>query len=201
MELYPIHAGGIKAYCSDLVIDPLDGKTVLFLSIAGYQATVKGIIGNLLSNHAICIELKESVYWLGRTSLGYKIMARKMSSGLSNAAAFPKLALPGRQEDDQKRFFIFTDSPADVLDLFFRHLDEKTDLPIHPSWSSWLWDMFLNKEGWLVELHTMIGRYIGYSVQFDPNQLHEAISGAIRLGVPEITACMSLKQRNDSWKK
>ena len=53
MKLYPIHATGIRAYCSDLIIDPYDLDTVYFMSICGYQATVKGIIANLLENYGI----------------------------------------------------------------------------------------------------------------------------------------------------
>ena len=55
MTLYPIHAMGIQAYCSDLIVDSSDSETVYFMSVAGYQATVKGIIANLLDNYGISI--------------------------------------------------------------------------------------------------------------------------------------------------
>ena len=51
MELYPIHATGIHAFCSDMILEPYDLDTVYFMSICGYQATVKGIIANLLENY------------------------------------------------------------------------------------------------------------------------------------------------------
>jgi hypothetical protein len=44
MKLYPAHAMGIHAYCSDLIVDPEDDETVYFMSLAGYQAAVKGIV-------------------------------------------------------------------------------------------------------------------------------------------------------------
>ena len=50
MTLYPIHAMGIQAHCSDLIVDPDDPEIVYFLSVCGYQVTVKGIIANLLEN-------------------------------------------------------------------------------------------------------------------------------------------------------
>ena len=55
MKLYPIHIAGINAYCSDLITDYQDQEIVYFLSVCGYQATVKGIIANLLESYDIGI--------------------------------------------------------------------------------------------------------------------------------------------------
>ena len=69
MNLYPIHAMGIKAYCSDIIVDPYEPDTVYFMSICGYQATVKGVIANLLGKYGISIEVDGIDYYLNRTSL------------------------------------------------------------------------------------------------------------------------------------
>ena len=99
MKLYPVHAIGIQAYCSDLIIDPYDFETVYFLSIAGYQATVKGIIANLLENYGISIEIEGSEHYLMRSELGYKTQMSKLPSGLVHGVLFPKLALPKNEEN------------------------------------------------------------------------------------------------------
>ena len=91
MTLYPIHAMGIQAYCSDLIVDPSDSETVYFMSVAGYQATVKGIIANLLDNYGISIEIDgnkplshKGKLWLQST--GEKASVRARSRGALSKA-------------------------------------------------------------------------------------------------------------------
>lgn len=195
MKLYPINALGIQAYCSDIVIDPHDLNTVYFMSICGYQVTVKGIIANLLENYGISIEIQGIEYYLVRSSFGYKALLKKLPSGLVHAVLFPKLALPKNSEEKQNSFFIFTKQSKrdELLSLFYRHLDEKTDIPLHPSWDSWIWQVFKEQEGWLSELKTLSGNYQGYSFEFNPKQLNDFISDAIKKRIPEIIDCMRWK--------
>lgn len=194
--LYAIHAMGIKAYCSGLIVDPYDQETVHFLSVAGNQATVKGIIANLLDNYGISIEIDGIEYYLNRSSLGYKILGKKLPSGFLHAVVFPKLSLPKNEEEQQNSFYIFTDRQDDRLTLFFRHLDETTHLPLHRSWAGWLWNMF-EQEEWLQELRTLAGRYTGYSIEFNPKRLHDIISEAIRNREPAVYNCFEWKGEYD----
>jgi hypothetical protein len=161
MKLYPVTATGIKAFCSDAIIDPEELNTVYFMSICGYQATVKGIIANLFENYGISIEVDGTPYDLVRSSLGYKVQVKKLPSGLLHAVLLPKLALPKNDEDNPNRFFIFTKENGDVLKRFYRHLDEKTELPLHPSWKRWIWQLFQQQETWLVQLVNLTGNYRG----------------------------------------
>ena len=193
MKLYPVTATGIKAFCSDAIIDSEDTSTVYFMSICGYQTTVKGIIANLFENYSISIEVDGIEYYLVRSSLGYKVQVKKLPSGLLHAILFPKLALPKNIENNQNSFFIFTQKNEDILGRFYRHLDEKTQIPLHPSWDRWLWRLFKKQETWLVELMTLIGTYRGYSISFNPEQLQDLISEALRNNVPEIINCMRWK--------
>jgi hypothetical protein len=197
MKLLPIHATGIKAYCSDLIIDPHELNTVYFLSISGYQATVKGIIANLLENYGISIEVEGFDYCLTRSSLGYKAIVKRLPSGLVHAVIFPRLAMPNNDEDTKNSFFIFN-KEAEVSGLFFRHLDEKTHIPLHPhpSWDKWLWDLFI-REDWLLELKTLVGNFRGYSFEFNPKNLNDLISEAIRNTVSGVINCMQWKGEYD----
>ena len=129
MKLYPVSAMGIHAFCSDVIVDPNNPEIVHFLSISGYQATVKGIIANLLENNGIGIEIDGDMVFLERSSLGYKVQVKKLPSGLAHGVVYPKLALPKNDEENQHRFYIFADKSEDVQKLFFRHLDEKSDIP------------------------------------------------------------------------
>jgi hypothetical protein len=193
MKLYPIHATGIQAYCSDLIVDPNDQNTVYFVSVAGYQIAVKGIMANLLEYYGASIEIDGSEHYLTRTDLGYKMIGKKLPSGLVHGVLFPKLAMPKSDEERDNTFLVLTDTRDELLSLFFRHLDEKTEIPLHPSWDRWLWKTFKEQEGWLLELKTLAGSYQGYLFDFNQNELHDLVSEAIRNRVPEVVGCMEWK--------
>jgi len=200
MKLYPVMATGISAYCSDLIVDPEETDTVYFMSICGYQVTVKGIIANLLENYGISIKLEGDEHYLVRSDFGYKVQIKKLPSGLVHAILYPILALPKNDEDEQSRFFIFTDRKGERRELFFRHLDEKVEIPLHPSWTKWLWRLFEDQDEWLVQLKTLAGNYRGYSFRFHPKHLQDLISEAIKTKIPEIIECMKWKGGNGDGK-
>ena len=201
MKLYHVMATGIRAYCSDLIVDPEETDTVYFMSICGYQATVKGIIASLLENYGISIELEEGEHYLVRSDSGYKVQMNKLPSGLVHGIVYPILALPKNDEEEQNRFFIFTERRKERRKLFFRHLDEKVVIPLDPSWTTWLWQLFEDQDGWLMELKTLLGDYRGYSFRFHPKQLQDHLSEAIRNKIPEIIECMKWKGEEDDGKR
>lgn len=196
MKLYPINAMGIQAYCSDVIVDPNDSETVYFMSIAGYPVTVKGIIANLLENYGINVEIDGSNHYLTRSRLGYKAQLRKLPSGLVHAVLFPKIALPKHDEENQNSFLVLAQEGDGLLSLFFRHLDEKTEIPLHPSWDKWLWSSFEEQEGWTLELKTLVGSHRGYLFEFNHTRLHDLVSDAIRSRAPEVIGCMEWKGGN-----
>ena len=193
MKLYPVMATGIRAYCSDLIVDPEDTDTVYFMSICGYQVTVKGIIANLLENYGISIGLEGGEYYLVRSDVGYKAQIKKLPSGLAHAMLYPILTLPRNTDEEQNRFFIFTDTNGEKREKFFRHLDEKAEIPLHPSWTKWLWHLFEDQYEWLTELETLAGNFRGYSFRFHPKKLQDLISEAFKNKTPEIVECMKWK--------
>jgi hypothetical protein len=196
MALYPIQSMGIKAWCSDLIIEPEDSETIYFMSICGYQATVKGIVANLLENCGISIEVDGIEHDLIRSDTGYKVLMKKLPSGLIHAVVLPKQAIPNNDEDSRNLFFVFAKRDQDILTLFFRHLDDKTEIPLHPSWASWLWEAFAKKGDWLTELQTLAGNFKGYRFDYQPSHLHDLIANAIRGKVPEVVKCMAWKGEN-----
>ena len=193
MKLYPIMTTGIMAFCSDIIVDPHELDTVYFMSVCGYQTTVKGIIANLLENYGISIRIEGVDYYLKRSGLGYKVLVKKLPSGLVHSILFPKIALPKNDEERQNTFFVFTDNTGKRVKIFFRHLDEKVDTPIDPSWDRWLWNLFEGQDEWLLELRTLTGNYHGYSFEFNPAELTDLISTAIKNKDPEIIACFKWK--------
>ena len=193
MELYPIYAAGIKAYCSNLILDPDERDTVFFLSICGYQATVKGIIANLLENYHVNIRVSNTDYYLFRSNFGYKIKSKRLPSGLIHSLVFPETAFCKSNSQNENKFFIFAKDEENLLTLFYRHLDETTEIPLHPSWDSWLWQAFKKQNGWSMELYTAVGDLRGYLFEFDSDILREIISSAFKKGTAEIIECMRWK--------
>jgi len=197
MKLYPIHTAGIKAYCSHMIVDPHDHETAYFMSVCGYQTTVKGIIANFLEGYGISLEIEGTDHHLARSSLGYKVKVRKLPSGLVHAVLLPGLAVPKSQDEDSNRFFVFTKENRAKHLLFFRHLDRNAEVPMHTSWSVWLWRVFEAQDRWLERLTTLAGNYEGYSFFFNPEKLHDLISEAIRKKVPAVVRCMQYQGGSD----
>jgi len=195
MKLYPISSFGIKAYCSDMIVDPDDLETVFFMSICGYQATVKGIVASLIENHGVSINTEKTEHDLMRSNLTYKIQQKKLPSGRVHALVFPKLALANHDDEDQNSFFIFTTNgeSESLLHLFYRHLDQKTQVPLHPSWKNWLWQTFDQQNNWIMTLRTLVGSYQGYRFSFNSSRLHDLVSKAIKNKDPGVISCMRYK--------
>lgn len=191
MKLYPVMATGIRAYCSDLIVAPKDGETTYFVSLCGYPATVKGLIANFLENYGISIDIEDKEHLLERADLGYRTQLKKMPSGLLHALVYPELALATVEGENQ--FFVFTDNSADKRELFFRHLDKKVDIPLHPSWKKWLWNLFKTSDEWLVKLRTLVGQYQGYAVSYSSKELQSHISEAFKENDSDIVKCMKQK--------
>jgi hypothetical protein len=200
MKPYPIYVTGIKAYCSDLVVEAESRDFIYFISIAGYQTAVKGIIANLLEHCWARIFIEDQDYDLSRTGYEYKVQSKKLPSGLVHAVLYPKLAIPAHDEKNQNTFFIFTEQAKDIYSLFYKHLDDKTHIPLHPSWARWLWEVF-EQEGWITELGTLVGAYKGYSISFDPGLLADRISEAIRKKETQIITCMQITGGNADGKR
>jgi hypothetical protein len=188
--LYKICVGGIEAYCKDLIVDQEMNQYVYFISVSGYQTAVKGILANLLKGSMLNIEINGEIYWIDRVRENYVTKIKKMPSGYCHGVAIPKIALP-RQNGDNKTddFLLLSKDPGEFRKQFYRHLDQKTEIPLHPSWTDWLWELFKTND-WIVNLHTLTGDYTGYLVSIrHPELLHE-ITQAIQLKTSEIVNCM-----------
>ena len=75
------------------------------------------------------------------------------------------------------------------LDLFYRHLDLKTDIPLYHGWKKWLWKLFHDQDGWVKKLTTICGNYCGYVFEYNPAELYDRISWALQQRIPEVSMC------------
>ena len=133
--LLEISAGGIAAYCSDLVVKPDFRESVCFISVAGHQTAVKGLLANL-------IEGKRPDRHAGRAfppglpaSRGLPGKGKAAAIRLAHGLAYAKSALPQSADDDQGLGILLLGPDFErIKAMLYRHLEHKTDLPLHPSW-------------------------------------------------------------------
>lgn len=185
MAIPVISSGGITAYCSDLIVNA--DTEAYFLSVAGYQTAVKGIIANVLEYASVAVEIDDEYVYPVRSSETYSVHYQKLPSGLFQGAILPKIALPGNDESSDV-FLVLAGDNSLAEDLFFKHLNEKTEVPLYPAWSHWLWRTFSQK-GWLNPLEALVGEYQGYLVEIDENELRETITVAIANKNSEVIVC------------
>lgn len=190
MPLTRINTGGIECYCSDLIIN--QENEIYFLSIGGYQHAVKGILANVLEFGSVTITVDQEPHYLSRTSENFRVHYQKLPSGLFQGVIIPRIAFPEKSENP---FLVLVQDDFQVERAFFRHLDYRLELPLHSSWSQWLWDIFQDMD-WLVPLETLVGNLQGYLVDGDQGALEEFITAAIVNNKPEVIGCFQKGDRD-----
>ncbi len=196
--LLEISAGGIAAYCADLIVHPAGQDGVCFISLAGPQAAVKGLLANLLEGASLTVMPDGRFRQVRRLPNNYHMKVRKLPSGLAHGLAFPKSALPSQVDDESSLdIFLIGRDPGRLQAMLYRHVELKTDLPLHPSWTAWLWRQCLEKK-WVRELRTLVGSFSGFAGNLDQAKLQGLIGAALTDRDPEISSCMRQSGRNIS---
>ncbi len=186
MAVSVINSAGISAYCPQLIIN--EESETYFLSVAGYQSAVKGIIANFLQSGPITVKIGGEYIYPVRSSLTYTVRYLKLPSGLYQCVTLPKIALPNDKKDSKDSFLVIAQTGSLAQDLFFKHLDNNTEVPLHPVWSRWLWETF-SKKSWLTRLNTLVGDYQGYLMQINEDELTDTIAMAIVKKNPAVIRC------------
>ena len=188
--LYKIKCQGIEAYCTDLIVDKETNQHIYLLGVAGYQSAVKGILANMLKGESLSVDIKGESCWVERLSTNYLMKIKKMPSEYCHGTTLIKIGTD--QDNDHspyREFLLINEDPIEVKRPFYDHVDQKTEVPLHPSWTDWLWQVF-GEKGWITRLETLVGRYEAYLVNFNQDELSTDITEAIKQKVPAITECM-----------
>ena len=188
--LHKIRTQGIEAYCSGLIVDRETSRYVYLLGVAGYQSAVKGILANMLKGEALSVDIHEETYWVERFSANYIMRIKKMPSEYCHG--FTLLKMGGVQENEEssfREFLLINRNPQEVKSQFYGQLDQRTEVPIHSSWTEWLWELFEEK-GWITRLETVVGKFEAYLVNVHQEEFSYEITQAIRKKMPEIINCM-----------
>ncbi len=188
--LQKIRCQGIEAYCSDLIVDQETNQYVYLLGVAGFQGTVKGVLANMLKGESLSVQISRETFWVKRFSENYLLKIKKMPSEYCHGITLIKI---GRCNEDKgspyREFLLLNEDPLEVRRPFYDHVDQMTEIPLHPSWTDWLWKLF-GEKGWITRLETLVGKYEAYLVNFHQEELSGEITDAIKKKVPAITQCL-----------
>ena len=188
--LYKIRTGGIEAYCSDLIVDKETSQYIYLLGVAGYQTAVKGILANMLKGESLSVDIKRGKCWVEKFSTNYLMKIKKMPSEYSHGITLIKMGTNQSNEGiPYREFLLINEDPLKVKEPFYAQIDQKTEIPLHPSWTDWLWKIF-GEKGWITRLKTLVGKYEAYLINFHQEELSYEITQAIREKVPEVIHCM-----------
>ena len=90
---------------------------------------------------------------------------------------------------DRHEWYTFPRTPDEAPLLFYRFLDKRIAVPLHPSWMDWLWAVALKKE-WAKPLKTFgaPGRFVaGYKCFVGHSaQIEAEVAEGVRQGILKV---------------
>ena len=193
-DLYTITAGGFSATADAFARDP-DSQGLWFLSMVGSQTALKAIWASLLKQPPDVAHIIKGAEGMAlsegyqRCSIPYATIgtwttkiAKLPVSGGWHALVYTKTAEYAFERDD---FLLLAQSEEEAPEIHRRFLDKRSPLPLHRSWTGWLWDRGL-ETGEIAPLQS--SGVVAYRCNPDGKRLREDLSGAVasgRLALPE----------------
>jgi hypothetical protein len=140
MELLTIRAAGFHATVDACAQDE---SQIWFLSMLGSQQAVRAIWARLLKGETAYLAADElgggTPCWLAREAWGtWRFHRGRLPSG----AAFHGMLVPdvAAYAGERQEFLLLVRDQQEAPALHYRFLNRRTDLPLHASWASWLWE-------------------------------------------------------------
>ena len=161
-RLYTVSAGGFSAI-ADAFAFHADHRTLWFLSIIGPQTSVKAIAGTLLKSppgQAHFIQGTDNTELEGPiiiTIPSHKTMGtwtnrtQRLKDNAFHTILYTKWA---EHNSDTPTFLILPKTEESAPDLHYQYLDKRTPLPLHPTWTNWLWQRGLLSPNEIIPLHS-----------------------------------------------
>ncbi len=166
----------------------LDGRDLWFVSMLGSQQAVRAIWARLVKGDSVVIS-GDALSGGRYCTLASKVRgachfypARLPVTGATHAMLVPDAALYATANLD---FLLLPSTEAEAPGLHYRFLSRRIDLPLHPSWSGWLWERGLRSG----EVTPLDARGIhAWRCEPKPDALQTALGRALRghrLPVPD----------------
>ena len=176
MKIPFVKFGGLRAWVAGYVHQYYN---VYCLSTFGAVGAVRGVSAAFVSGRTV--ELHETGEQLYRTYLyrgwGKENKFRLISKRLPTSRMLSMVVLSEQAILSNDQDFLIISRQADPVDLLFRNLVKRSELPLHESWKKWLWQTFQENE-WLTELEGY--RMRGYRISFTDEELAEKLAEGVR---------------------
>ena len=153
-EVFTVNANGFTVHTDAFAIDT-NRDAIYFISLQGPATGVKAVFAAMVNNPPQPIQLvketkeltNQMVFscYIPRETMGTwtSKMQKLPLSGAHHLMAYTKLCEPQWQPEKNqkfnKRFVVITPDGQDKKKLYYQHLDQVMDIPLHPSWTDWLW--------------------------------------------------------------
>ena len=188
-DLFTISAGGFSATADAFARDEAN-EGLWFLSMVGSQTALKAIWASLLKQPPEIAHLIRGADGMALSG-GYKRchipfdtigtwttkIAKLPESGGHHALVYTRTAEFAFERDS---FLLLSRNREEVPALHHRFLDRRSPLPLHDSWSGWLWQRGLDC-GEIVPLQS-VGVH-AYRCSPDSEKLREDLSYAVESGM------------------
>ena len=193
--VYAVNANGFTVHADAFAIDA-KRDTLFFISLQGPATGVKAVFAalvnsppqwvQLVSGHEdLTNQLVQSVRIPTETIGTWTSKTQKLPlSGATHLIAYTKLCEPQWEPEKagitKDAFVVIAHEGQDYKKLYHQQLDQMLDIPLHPSWTDWLWDHAI-KSNTLNELTTLglESAYVATPVQA---RLKRDIKKAIKAG-------------------
>jgi hypothetical protein len=177
LQMKHIRAAGFGAAVDACVTERSE---IWFLSLLGNQQSIRALWARIVKGETAYLADDQFAggvpHWLAtavRQQCRFHV-TRLPSTGAHHALLVPDAVLYAA---DQQEFLLLARSPEEAPLLHYRFLNRRIDLPLHHTWSGWLWERALHT-GEAQELDAMGIR--AYRCRPEPAELAEALGRALR---------------------
>lgn len=187
-----IQAGGFTAHVDAFAAEPEPDPTthltrLHFLSLLGSKQAVQAIWARLVKGEPATLSREV----LGMSQLctlnpvgprGWKLS----TASLPGAAGYHALLVPANAlaSGEDTAFVILPREPGEAATLHYRFLDRRIDLPLHVTWSDWLWDR-ARRVGEALVLESF--GLAAYRCVPEPATLATDLTAAVQQGILRVT--------------
>ena len=160
------------------------------LSMQGPQEAVKAIFAALVKQPPESVHLLEGLD--GKYAKGYKTLKIPSSTIGTWSSSIKRLPISGTWHmlcytklcefnNDDPNFVLLIRPGQNIAELYRKFLDHRVDIPLHPSWTDWLWKRAQRRQH--PELMKLESNNIdAYLVNIEPDALASEIRSAIQSG-------------------
>ena len=190
-RIYTISGRGFSATCDAFVVNQ-HAETIWFASMIGSRQAIRAISANLMTLPAQRVFLNSDDPGDGYHAFTPAEATRKNWTSriqrLPNSSIYHGMTYSQTLEynGDENQFVLITRPHQEEADLYYRFLNRRLTIPLHPEWSQWLWQAGQDYQEIIpLEAHGVSASYCIVSQPSIKKRISEAIqAGQLRTEQP-----------------